>query len=265
MFHAILRAVLSMPKKLSKSVRLRGGGGTIRAAGRYIVAALRELGPGRRRTRRLDREFDRKHRVDTCGCIPLSELHVHGENWVYGNRYEPAPIAEFDALIKALPVNHERFVFVDIGCGKGRAMFLASDYPFRQIIGIDLADELIDVCMQNIVSYRSDLQKCNKLEAHACDATAYELPPLPCIVYLANPFGAEVMGPVLDNIQRSLAAHPRELFIAYYYPVHRDLLDQANFLKRCASGCGYIIWRSCCEEECPNASGQVSRTWGGNS
>ena len=77
------------------------------------------------------------------------------------------------------------------------------------------------------------------------------MPPFPCVIYLANPFGAEVMKPLLDKIQRSLAADPRTLFIAYYYPVHRDLLDQAEFLERCASGSGYIIWRNACREGCP--------------
>jgi hypothetical protein len=82
------------------------------------------------------------------------------------------------------------------------------------------------------------------LEAHVCDATAYPLPDSPLVVYMFNPFSGEVMAPVLDNIQRSLAAHPRDLFVAYYYPVHTSLLDAAAFLDRFASGRGYAIWHA---------------------
>ncbi len=243
MFRTMVRSVLSIRRKLSKSLRLRGVTGTAWAVVRYVGAMLRELGPTRRRLRKMDLDFDRRHHVNTAGCIALSELNVASGNWVYGNRYETTPFVEFEALMKALPVNHQEFVFLDIGCGKGRAMLLASDYPFQKILGIDLADELIEVCKQNLASYRSDSQQCTTLEAHACDAVTFPLPTSPLVIYMANPFGAEVMAPVLDNIEQSLAAHPRDLFVAYYYPVHRDLLDQASFLERFAAGRGYSIWR----------------------
>jgi predicted RNA methylase len=243
MFRTFVRSVLSIPRKLSKSLRLRGVAGTARAVVRYVGAMLQELGPTRRRLRKMDLEFDRRHHVDTAGCIPLSELNVASGNWVYGNRYETTPFAEFEALMKSLPVNYQEFVFLDIGCGKGRAMLLASDYPFQKILGIDLADELIEVCKRNMASYRSDSQKCRALEAHACDAVTFPLPTSPLVLYMYNPFGAEVMTPMLASIEQSLTACPRDLFVAYYYPVHRDLLDQASFLERFASGRGYSIWR----------------------
>ena len=43
---------------------------------------------------------------------------------------------------RALHLDFQDFNFVDIGSGKGRALLLASDYPFREIIGIELSPEL---------------------------------------------------------------------------------------------------------------------------
>lgn len=91
---------------------------------------------------------------------------------------------------------------------------------------------------------RASEQQCRSLEAHVCDATAYPLPDSPLVVYMNNPFSGEVTAPVLDNIQRSLAAHPRDLFVAYYYPVQASLLDAAAFLERFVSGRGYAIWHA---------------------
>ena len=34
------------------------------------------------------------------------------------------------------------FTFIDLGSGKGRTLLMASDYPFRRIIGLELLEEL---------------------------------------------------------------------------------------------------------------------------
>ncbi|QDT37700.1 hypothetical protein [Stratiformator vulcanicus] len=42
-----------------------------------------------------------------------------------------------------------------------------------------------------------------------------------------NPFSAEVMQPVVANLERSLKSHPREIIVLYYNPRHAEVLDQA--------------------------------------
>ena len=39
-------------------------------------------------------------------------------------------------------INLQEFAFIDIGSGKGRALLLASQYPFQRILGIELLAEL---------------------------------------------------------------------------------------------------------------------------
>lgn len=41
-------------------------------------------------------------------------------------------------------------VFLDIGCGKGRALVVARDYPFQRIIGVDLMPSHIRICRRNL-------------------------------------------------------------------------------------------------------------------
>ena len=49
----------------------------------------RLLNRGARATEQAaDEAFDTMHGVDTAGVIPLSELEVSGDTWVFGNLYQ---------------------------------------------------------------------------------------------------------------------------------------------------------------------------------
>jgi len=62
------------------------------------------------------------------------------------------------------------------------------------------------------------------------DATEFEMPPGPLVVFFFNPFGELLMSHVLANIRRSLEQTPRPLIIVYNNPVHRRILDGTEFL-----------------------------------
>ena len=44
----------------------------------------------------------------------------------------------------------ERTVFLDVGAGKGRAMLVASEYPFLRVEGVELNPKLADIARRNI-------------------------------------------------------------------------------------------------------------------
>ena len=49
----------------------------------------------------------------------------------------------FQKALKLLDVDHSLYSFVDIGCGKGRALLIASRWPFHQIIGVEFCQNLV--------------------------------------------------------------------------------------------------------------------------
>ncbi len=109
-------------------------------------------------------EFDRVHGVDTEGDLDgwtyLSDLNIASPNWIHGKNYAAVEPERFRALMAALPINFSEFTFVDFGSGKGRALLLASEYPFKKILGLEFSPELHDVAVANIRRYRSESQKC---------------------------------------------------------------------------------------------------------
>lgn len=233
-------------RKLTKALRERGLWGTAALVVRYLGERVRDLGPTRRRHLQASAEFDQAHGIDTVGRIPLAELDVEHEAWVSGTRYEATVPAEFHALIARLPSSLDRFTFVDLGSGKGRALLLASEYPFNRILGVELARELHEICVRNIQAYRSPTQRCRRIESYCADATSFPLPAEPIVLYLNNPFTEALVGKVAIRLRDSLHAAPREVHVVVANADRREILAEVPGLRLLAHGPDWGIWTSAC-------------------
>jgi hypothetical protein len=87
-----------------------------------------------------------------------------------------------------------------VGSGKRRALLLASQFSFKEIIGVELSPSLHRIAYSNIQIYRDDFQRCRKIRSICGDAAKYQIPPEKAVFYLFNPFDEEVMHMVLSNI-----------------------------------------------------------------
>jgi len=167
--------------------------------------------------------FDLTRRVRTGGYLSLDGLTLVGEA-KQGYEYLPARPRNVQAAFADLPArNHSdfafaRFTFVDLGSGKGRLLFLAAEHPFRRIAGVEFARELHEAACQNIHRYRSLKQRCREIESVNMDAADYPFPDQPLVISLFNSFGPDVLQKVLDNLNASAGAHPREILLILLYP-----------------------------------------------
>jgi hypothetical protein len=216
-------------RKIVRSLRRRGVGRTITAGLSYYVGD--RLLPARRRARAFDRAFDARFGVDTAGGASLVDLEIDSANLERGEAYEVSRSLLVDRLIRCLPTDLDRFVFVDVGSGKGRVVLLASEHPFRRIVGIEFAPQLHEIARRNVAAYRSPTQRCASFELLCIDAVDYELPPEPTVLYLYNPFDESVLRRVLDHARRSVLANPRDLFVLYCNPERRHVLDELGFAR----------------------------------
>ncbi len=149
----------------------------------------------------------------------------------YGKR-TPTTVAKFGWLLSQLPLCYEKYVFVDVGCGKGRSLLMASDFPFQAIVGIELSPSLHGAAEDNIARYRSRHQRCFDIHALLANATAFEFPDEPLVLYFFHPFSDVIMRQVLDNLTKSLQACPRDVVIIYFNPVHQNLIADSGIFAR---------------------------------
>ena len=71
-------------------------------------------------------------------------------------------------------MDKEQLVFVDLGSGKGRTLLLASEYPFRRIVGVELSPKLHRIAKTNVEKFRSEEQRCRTFALHCMDAVRYD-------------------------------------------------------------------------------------------
>lgn len=230
--------------RTKKSFAERGVLRTLLIAPRLPVTLIREWYYAKKLAKQSTRsEFDERYGVDTDGEIGgasggpwsktcLSDLDIPSPNWIYGIDYSPIPVDEFHKIIAGLALNFQEYVFVDFGSGKGRALLLASEFPFKKIMGVEFSPQLHAIAQSNIRKYSSPTQVCNSLESINMDFTEFQLPLEPCVLYFLDPCRAPIYSRILQNIRKSWETSPRKIIIVYISPVCETVFDSSGFLRK---------------------------------
>jgi hypothetical protein len=201
------------------------------------------------RTKLSARWYDWRFRVKTCGDEDPRELKVLGENVSHAVAYIPTTFRTGRRMLRDLPIpDVSGHTFIDMGSGKGRMLLLAAELPFRRIIGVEFASDLDAVARRNVKTYRNPKQACFQIEPVNMDATQFEFPPEPSLIYFFYPFDQFVMEPVIQNLNRSLEEHPRDLILLYRNPVLSEVVETASNLRVWSRsnyfGSLYYVYRS---------------------
>lgn len=168
------------------------------------------------RAKWINRCYDKRFCVDTGAGLSPSQLATHSANLDDAEIYTPMPEKTFHAQIAPLELNTHEYTFVDFGSGKGKVLLMASDYPFKKILGVEFASNLHEVALSNLANYRSEKQQCSDLHPLLEDASTFSIPPGPCLLFFYAPFQGQVLVDVLENIRRSIVASPRPLVILFF-------------------------------------------------
>jgi len=104
--------------------------------------------------------------VDSAGLIPIETLL---SEWHGCHDYFPSSRKPFHSLMALIDVHAGRDVFVDFGAGKGRALLMAAQYPFKRVVGIEISEALCREARRNVARWR----------AHSPARTSRSGPPMP--------------------------------------------------------------------------------------
>ena len=219
------------------------------AATRQLAVALwefaRDSTPERRRQRYGDADYDWEHRVNTTSAAVNWRDRLLG---VFHSPYQPTEAALFhemlDALHQRTHLNFPDFAFLDMGSGKGRTLLMASDYPFRCIVGVELLPALHQAAQENLGRYRSESQKCFALESICADASEFPFPAEPLVLYLFNPLPEAGLRKMMENLEQSIRAQPRAVYVLYHNPLLEHVLGGSAALKKIGGTHQYAIYQS---------------------
>jgi SAM-dependent methyltransferase len=175
--------------------------------------------------------FDTSYGTTTNGTLPpwllrsgeAADAHVT----VYAG-CQPSCLRHALAVIPH-PADH---TFVDLGCGKGRALVLASELPFRRIVGIELAPGLVAAARRNARIVQRNHPRRSAIEIVQGDATAVPFPEGNLVFFLYHSFGRELVARMLSRIADAVAGTERTIFLIYENPVNGDLIDGIDKFTR---------------------------------
>lgn len=205
---------------------------------------MRDSTPERLRQRYGDADYDWDHRVNTSSAAVGWRDRLLG---VFHSPYQPTEPELFREMLDALRdlagIKFEEFTFLDLGSGKGRTLLMASEYPFRRIIGVELLPALHRIAQENLQAYRSASQKCFAIESVCADATTFSLPNEPLVVYLFNPFPEAALRRFLANLEQSRQRNPRPLHVLYHNPLLERVLAENAALEKIGGTHQYSIYR----------------------
>lgn len=143
-------------------------------------------------------------------------------------RYEGTNPLIFRELLAKVPLTFSESVFLDYGCGSGRALLLAANFGFKKVVGVESSRELLKIANRNVEIIRQVRDEC-EYHLFCCDAAEFIVPSDVNVAYFFNPFGPEVLAPVILNLRRSLEQHPRELWVVYLFPRFSSFFVNSGF------------------------------------
>jgi SAM-dependent methyltransferase len=183
--------------------------------------------------------FDRKYGVATAGVVEKAEAGVD----------DPAALAD---AIRYVPIREQvlrhvlthatrvvgprNVAFVDLGCGKGRALIMASWFAFRSILGVELSPRHAAIAERNATGHlarpRGPELACRDISVACGNALHCDLPAGDLLVFMYRPFKGQVFQGVLDRLHDHARRTGCRVVIAYVCPVERAMLERhAGFRK----------------------------------
>ncbi len=163
--------------------------------------------------------IDRRLGIETSHDADLGALRVPERV-----RYEPSGWLDLRRILRLSDVMPGD-VFVDLGSGKGRVVLQAARYPFKRVIGVEIAADLSEIAGANVRATRERRRlACEDIELVTADILEYELPPDVTVAYMYNPVRGRTFELAIDRLISALDERPRPFRLIYSTPVEHDRL-----------------------------------------
>jgi SAM-dependent methyltransferase len=182
--------------------------------------------------------FDLKYGTDTGGYLRPDEIGSGGIHDAMNNGYSAVAPSVFQEACRrwreTLPASAARleaYTFVDVGAGKGRALLLAAELPFRKVIGVELNEALARIAQRNVTLWKRLARSRAKIRVMHEDAAEFHWPRTPLVVYLNNPFDCALVELLASRIAAAAASGPGLVDLLYVNPACADALTNQGAFK----------------------------------
>lgn len=141
--------------------------------------------------------------------------------------YQGAAYLILFRVLKEIVPDTKNFHFVDIGSGKGRAIFVAEKYGYNSLTGLELNANLVEDAVKNAERYAYK-RKESQLKFIHQNALDFEYINEPTVYFFFNPFNGNILKRVLHRIKESTTS---ETWFVYLNPLYAPVFDELKIEK----------------------------------
>jgi len=141
--------------------------------------------------------------------------------------YVTLPYRAIFAILRRLALGSSD-TLIEIGCGKGRVLLAAMQFPVAAIVGIELSRKLADIARKNVEKQRRSSPPVQIINQPAQEADLRR----GNVFYLYNPFGPDSFRAFLRRLEQGLHDAPRDVRIAYVRTYHDDVFREFDWLEK---------------------------------
>ncbi len=205
------------------------------------AASLRKLAAGGKGPDALSLQtgghaFDSEYGTSTGGAAHFFELASGRRVDAYATAYVASQPSLVRRALRLIPAGADR-TFVDLGCGEGRALIVASEFPFRAVLGVELSPALCATASANAALVAQRFPERPLIQIVEADAAEFPVPNGDLVVFLYHPFQKPVMKRVRAALEKAWRDGRRnELYLIYLNPVLGGLFDCSAVFQRYYAG-----------------------------
>ena len=165
---------------------------------------------------------EKKYNINTTGADSLKSLEKKGIDITHATIYMPVSYDILEMFFEEIKLSTFKH-FLDIGCGKARAMCVAAAYDIKKISGVEFSKELYNAAKENIEVTKLKYPSTH-FNIYNNDAFYFEIEEDVDCIFFFNPFDETIMSGVMENIETSLEINPRVMTIVYINPLEKHVL-----------------------------------------
>lgn len=171
--------------------------------------------------------FDCVHGADTSGFVGADKLPESESARTHAVCYAGSQPSVLRLALAQLPTL-DSFTLLDLGCGKGRPLLVASEFPFRDILSVERSSSLAEIARRNASIVAQRFLRRTAVRIAVADASTFPL----TVGDLYHPFGAELIAKLVAGVEAALSAERRSIYVVYDSPVAGHCFDASPLLRR---------------------------------
>jgi len=113
-------------------------------------------------------------------------------------------------------------------------VLLASEYAFREVLGVELNPQLAAVARRNLRGWMRRKRACRHVRITHGDALSFPLPDGPVVLFFFNSFEEEMVRMWLDRLVLAASSRRAPIDLVYMHPEHYKLFIETPGIQMLA-------------------------------